>query len=268
MSYSIELSNLEDIQSFRTDNIKRKHEALTYKYKNASSEVTVIIAASCNDGVVIIGDRKVTFQTSDPKYEDKLRGDLAHVIIGYAGSQGVFDIFRRYVIGDAILSEQENPDNYRRNLIPTIADKLRLFNTQFTKINSDYEFHIVVGRHFPDRKTAELYKITPESQSYDPLPYCSLGLGQHVADMFCKDLRHSEITMKEFTKHAYLAIRFMEKYLPHLKVGTDPNDPDNAEPMIRHLPFDGQWDKEPKNEMQYFKDFTKERLEAFDQILR
>jgi len=49
--------------------------------------MTVIVGASCSDGIVIVGDRKFTYRNKSTKYGTKLFGDLRHVIIGFAGGE-------------------------------------------------------------------------------------------------------------------------------------------------------------------------------------
>lgn len=81
-----------------------------YDHKNKSSyseqphALTVVIGAVCQEGIVLIADKKIT-NTIGGKDENpgiKIYGDLGHILMGYTGAVKMFDIFRKYVVGDVI----------------------------------------------------------------------------------------------------------------------------------------------------------------------
>jgi len=58
--------------------------------------LTVVIGAKCSDGIAMIADKKLTdLSGGDPQFRNKIRGDLGHILMGYTGSEGMFDIFRK-----------------------------------------------------------------------------------------------------------------------------------------------------------------------------
>ena len=53
--------------------------------------------------IVLIADRKLTRKNGEITYREKIFGDLQHVLIGYTGDVQMFDIFRRYTVGDLMI---------------------------------------------------------------------------------------------------------------------------------------------------------------------
>src|SRR5207244_11135212 len=88
---------------------------------------------------------------------------------------------------------------------------------------------------------------------HDALPIC----GSTIADNICCGLDYNKITMKDFARHACLAIEFMDQYCPALGVGVEPE----RIPDIKYLYYDQEWDKEPA------KDRKSTRLNSSHQII-
>jgi 20S proteasome alpha/beta subunit len=64
---------------------------------NEECEMTLLIGARCVDGVVLIGDRKVTQTLSSGihyVYDDKITGEIDGILTGFAGDGGAFEVFR------------------------------------------------------------------------------------------------------------------------------------------------------------------------------
>ena len=82
---------------FRFDNFP-SFKIFPYNKRPIKNEpMTLIIGAKCNNGVVIIADRKITHIYSNNSieydYGNKLFGILSHIIIGSSGNTGMFDLF-------------------------------------------------------------------------------------------------------------------------------------------------------------------------------
>jgi 20S proteasome alpha/beta subunit len=81
--------------------------------------LTLILGARCIDGVVIVGDSKITdVMGTLLRYEPKYAGALRNVLFGYSGVVHMFKVFERYVVGDvAILLDSKDkytPENLLR----------------------------------------------------------------------------------------------------------------------------------------------------------
>ena len=77
-----------------------------YVSLNEAPLVTVIIGAKCKDGVVLVTDKKLTdiFDRIPPEFTNKLSGDIRHFLMGYTGLHEIFDIFRKAIVGDWVLT--------------------------------------------------------------------------------------------------------------------------------------------------------------------
>jgi len=96
------------------------------------------------------------------------------------------------------------------------------------------------------------------------MTYVAIGSGKKVADRFCQSLPVSKITMKEFVKHAYFSIMYMDQYCEGLGVGVETD----GVPLIRYLDYSKEWDDEPpKEDKEYFKKYSDERLNEIKQTL-
>jgi hypothetical protein len=87
--------------------------------------------------------------------------------------------------------------------------------------------------------------------------YVSIGSGKKTADMFLEKVRTDEIAMNDFAKHAYLAIMYMNQFLPDIRVGVEPN----AFPLVKYLDYDEIWDKEASEQgINEFRMYSEEKL--------
>ena len=107
--------------------------------------LTVIIGAKCSDGIALIADRKVSAVSGRVlRFEEKIRGDLAHILIGYAGGVSMFDVFRKYIVGDVIIRRSENAYT-SENIIVESANSVKRFNTLIP--DEDSRFEVLMVKH-------------------------------------------------------------------------------------------------------------------------
>lgn len=217
--------------------------------------MTVIIGAKCSDGIVLIADRKLTMKNGEPQYREKIFGDL-HVLIGYCGDVQMFDIFRRYTVGDIMIERDTHKRYNLENLLSKISGSIKLFNG----LVDCRPFKVLMVSH--QEKPLELYHIDDGGNSNKVLNgYMAIGSGKEIADMFCGTLDHNNIRMREFIKHAYTAVIFMNTYCPALGVGVE----HDRIPDIKYLYYDQEWDKEPARDtpkdIEDCKNYANEKLE-------
>jgi 20S proteasome alpha/beta subunit len=242
------VSSLEyDFINFDFPSVENERRQNIYPCLIDQQVLTVIIGAKCLDGIVLIADRKLTRKNGKSEYRAKIFGDLEHVLIGYTGDAQIFDIFRRYTVGDVMIERDESKRSTLDNLLSKVSDSIKLFN------------ELVDCRPFKVD-----YHVDDSGNSNKVLSgYIAIGSGKDMADMFCGRLDHFNIKMKEFIKHAYLAIMFMNNYCPTLGVGVE----SGGIPDIKYLYYDKEWDKEPAKDspqdIQDCKNYTNEKLEQF-----
>jgi 20S proteasome alpha/beta subunit len=180
-------------------------------------------------------------------------GDLGHILKGYAGRNMSFDIFRKYIVGDTVLSERGHDPYTFDNVISRSATLVGRFN-EIVK-SKEYFFEILVVLH--QGSSSKLYYIELNGHSYE-VTYKAIGSGEQVADSFCSGIEHTKATMKDFAKCAYRAIEYMNRECPDLGVGLEPE----GVPMIRYMNYNETWNKEPTvADMSEFKKFAQDQLD-------
>lgn len=221
--------------------------------------LTVVIGAVCSDGIAMIADKKLTdLSGGDPKFRDKIRGDLGHILMGYTGLECMFDIFRKSVVGDVHLMFPTNPYTFD-NIMDMSRSPLELLN----RISSTpiFSLELLIAKH--QKKASELYHFGLNG-NYKAVDYIAIGSGKDTADMFCKSLPFKKMTMKDFVDEAYFAISYMEQYCPGLGVGIGPD----GVPSIKYLDYEQEWDKEPEIvDVTGFETYANARLEQVKKAL-
>jgi 20S proteasome alpha/beta subunit len=219
--------------------------------------LTVNIGAKCSDGIALIADRKYTNIILGKKnFDSKVFGDIAHFLTLFTGQYKAFDIFRKYVVGDMMINQNDNDiaKHYTfNNIIPKFADLVKKFNESIDKLGPKFELLTALHQY----KQSGLYYINTKGESEKVTDYKAIGNGGKTADIFCETLQHNEITMKDFIKQAYLAIMFMDKYCPGLGVGVEAD----GIPNIKYLYYNKEWDLEPTpQDIEWYKEYVHDRL--------
>lgn len=203
--------------------------------------LTVVIGARCSDGIALITDAKLTkivgASTLKRKYGRKLFGDLAHLLFGYAGSEEVFDFFRKYIIGDIELNRDTSECYTIDNIITKIARVVEVINRRLGNSLIGDQFAIVIAQHRGEN--SKLYYINKRGKIKD-LEYKIIGSGATTANDFCRKPYREKTSMKQFTKTAFCSIMYLDR-LPNSTVGVIPD----GIPMMRYLRFNRVWDKPP-----------------------
>lgn len=228
--------------------------------------LTVIIGAKCSDGIVLVADTKFTDITGgQTKHARKIFGDLAHFLVAYSGTENAFDIFRKYIVGDVIIPDDNNEPYTKKpytymNIVANSTALVKHFNTVIN--NPEFSFSMLVAAH--NYENSNLYYVSANGETYK-LDYQAIGSGQDCADMFCKSIQSKETKMHDFAKRACVAIEYMNQCRPDLYVGLE----SNGMPMIRFLDYHKEWDEEPTpDQMREFKEYTADKMTDFDKSLK
>jgi hypothetical protein len=100
----------------------------------------------------------------------EIYGDLAHVLIGYAGRVSMFDIFRKYIVGDVVIRRSKDPYN-SDNLIDEYAKSVKRFNDLIHE--EDWMFEVLLVKH--QWGNSKLYHIDIEGKAKEVKSYKSIG---------------------------------------------------------------------------------------------
>ena len=109
-------------------------------------KLTLILGARCIDGVVIVGDSKITdVMGTLLRYEPKYAGALCNVLFGYSGVVHMFKVFERYVVGDVVILRDSKDKYTPENLLEKISDAMHvLFEA---RSNQYFDLRVMVKRH-------------------------------------------------------------------------------------------------------------------------
>jgi 20S proteasome alpha/beta subunit len=173
--------------------------------------------------------------------------------MGYTGLRERFNIFRNAIVGDWLLKLNTDPYNFD-NYIPRCCDMIKALNGIARA--SSYSLQVLIGKH--QFKNTQLYFIDDKGKENKINSYIAIGSGKADADLICKNLEHNIMTMKEFAKHAYFAIMYMDKYHPGLGVGVEPD----GVPRVMYLHYDKENDEDARPEdINEYKQYTNKKLE-------
>lgn len=148
------------------------------------------------------------------------------------------------------------------NLLSKVSNSIKTFN----ELIDCKPFKVLMVSH--RQRPLELYYIDEHGISNKVFNYMSIGTGKEIANMLCGDLDHINMEMKEFIKHAYLAIMYMDRYCSGLGVGVEPE----SNPDIKYIGYNDEWDidpaeKRPQDIMQC-KNYTDAKLEEVKQAFQ
>lgn len=255
------MSSVEDVEYLDILSFKSNDTSI-YHPTSETPILTVCIGAKCSDGFVLIADRKLTdLYGGQPRVDKKIFGDLSHILTAYAGNVVTFDMFRKYMVGDVIISERMG-DPYK------FDDFIRKTSTaveRFNKVKGGL-FEVLIERHQRDQSDLHWINFKGSVQKVD---YKAIGSGEEMANKFCAKIQYDRtMTMKEFTKRAYLAIMYMDKYCLGLGVGVEAN----GIPDIKYLDKNEEWDVEPvkdrPEDIEECKKYANQKLEEFGEAFQ
>jgi 20S proteasome alpha/beta subunit len=134
-------------------------------------------------------------QNYKPDFRDKIFGDIKHYLIGYTGDVNLFDIFRRYTVGD-IMIERDTDKRYQvDNLLMKVSETIKRFSALRCT-----PFKVLIAAHRGNASV--LYHIDTDGRSNEIIEYKSIGSGSIIADKFCSSPERDRITMRDFAKYA------------------------------------------------------------------
>jgi 20S proteasome alpha/beta subunit len=225
--------------------------------------MTLILGARCTDGVVISGDRKIVdLATRDLiRYSTKLFGALRNVIFGYAGSEDMFRVFLRYIVGDLVIL-RDDPDRYtNNNLFQKLSNTMHILRK--IRNRQDFALEIMVARQFPNDGQSDLYFLNSFG-NYDRITeWRVIGQGEVIARPLVQNNWNTDMEMKEFAELSYCIIKYIEEKKLNDSVGTG-----HDEPSIKYLEDTGDLDTEPfDNELKGFKQACSRYAKRFGDIL-
>ena len=198
---SLEEIEFMDIQSMRCPPAEYDHRNKS-SYSEQPHALTVVIVAVCQEGIVLLADKKITNTVGGKDENDRIKiyGDLGHILIVYTGAVRLFDIFRKHVVGD-VLTTRNHVERYKyTNVVETMSNLIKEFNLSIGRQHSLFE--TLIAKHM--REDSELYHVDVNGKA-TKLDYKAIGIGKDIADVFCKKLiLNGRPKIKEFVSFFFL----------------------------------------------------------------
>lgn len=235
------------------------------RYLIERKDMTFILGSKCSDGVVLIGDRKIT--TADGSYEgygDKIFQNIDGVVWGAAGALNYFNSFKERV---RVEIEDRGGAIPARHFLPLIekvhGQLIQTFQGYF--IN---RFQILIA----PRTGADTALYLVEGIGGHSLieKYQAIGSGSPYGELFLKKLWKPEWGMKQVAELGCFIIQMIEKFHLDASVGVGDGHPqvwflpNNPQPVGSTYGTDLSIRPANESELNMMAQTAKEKVDRFD----
>jgi len=220
-------------------------------------------AAVCTDGVVIIEDTALTRMDTFEliRHDEKLRGVIRNVIFGYSGSENMYDIFVKYVVGELVMLRD---DVQHYNSVNMISKFSRIMNL-LRGINSSFNLKILIARQFPGNWNSDVFILQENGVADSISTWRSIGNADLAAEPLVREFwsKKKTVRMRDFAKLCHCIIKFIENEELAVGVGVGSNNP-----SIRYLKHGAEIDGSPQSdEFDSFNDCYESNSQNFKIVL-
>jgi 20S proteasome alpha/beta subunit len=213
-------------------------------------DLTYIFGSKCIDGVVLVGDRKISGGT-DVLYEDKIFMDIPPIVVGSSGVYALFEKFRTKVNRYIEMHKSGPVDEF----ITAIEKYTRELNEAYRDVlETRWSFDALLA--MVTSKGAFLQYILPQGLAEPVRRYKAIGHGEPYGSLFLKKLWNERMTMNEAAELGYLVVRYIER-----------NELDNSvgvgleKPQVWFIPNTGQPKEQSGDLLDGFEERSLKRLE-------
>lgn len=176
------------------------------RYLMERKDMTFILGAKCPDGVVMVGDRRVTAADGSAReLRDKIFFDVDNVVWGAAGVLNYFESFKERVRVAIIDRGGQIPARHFLPLVEDVHGKLiQTYGPYF--IN---QFQILIAPR--SGAITELYAVEGVGGHSTVTEYRTIGSGSPYAELFLKKLWKRNMGMKQAAELGYFVIKLIER---------------------------------------------------------
>lgn len=167
--------------------------------------MTLILGSKCIDGIVLIGDKKMTRTSGSSTYEDKLFQDVPNVVLGASGVVGLYDKFRTEIF--SIL--QQNPNMKPSEFISESERLVFELNRKYVERTRGGTIELLVANG--KLLTGELQYVSPNGVGEVVRRYQMIGSGEPYAEFFLKKLWRQNMTMREVAILGWAILKIIEE---------------------------------------------------------
>jgi 20S proteasome alpha/beta subunit len=206
----------------------QKEDILNIRPINKRPLMTLILGSRCKDGTVLVADRKITIGNGeDFDYDDKLFGEIRHVVYGSAGMTTMFELFRGHVMN--YVNANPGEITYQNATVRLAQFAYEIFKKY--DFRRDFYFEVLVAIQ-PRDKPSILNLISGYGQPHKVKDYHIIGSGAPYAKVFLKKCLNdvTKMSMEQIAQVGYFVIKYIENFRLNYTVG--------GEPMIWFIPDD------------------------------
>ncbi len=194
-----------------------------YRLKKAE-DLTYILGARCKDGVVLVADRVVS-RGSKYTYEDKLTRPFNDIVMGSAGTSGLFDQFLKRLDISVSKKKLKTIQDFLDEVSLQVSDVFE-FNRKIIK-NEDEKrglyLEVLVGVQYSDGRKSELWHIYPNGYKELERKYTVIGQGENYGDLFVKTCWKESLNMFNIANLGCFIIRLIDHRRLDTSVGGKPH---------------------------------------------
>jgi len=167
---------------------------------------TLVIAAKCKDGVVMIADRRM-IRGTEHSHEKKINA-FYKVSVAFAGLTGLRDKFLETVEGVLRAARAVNLSE----AIIGVEDTMALISDRYkTRLGRDAQIvALLAGLEHLSSGEAKLYHILGNGYA-EKIDFLCIGHGAPYATSIAQDLYHTSLTMEAMAEIAIFIINWVEK---------------------------------------------------------
>lgn len=187
--------------------------------------MTYILGARCKDGVVLVGDTKVTVGGgTDFQYGKKIVQPLGNIIMGSAGASGLYKTFQDRII-TALIKIEKNDSEYARqhnvrkySSISTEEEFYTLISQVIRQMHLDFnEDRYLISNNLMILCASRIGKPEAQITAFTgigiPEPvneYMVIGHGEPYGSVFFKKIWKKEMTMEQTARLGVFVIKYVQ----------------------------------------------------------
>lgn len=209
--------------------------------------MTLTFGSVCNDGVVLISDKKVTYDNGNYEYDLKLYPINDYCIIGYAGNRGAFNTYKNKI--ELLIGSSYN--NKPKNLLDLL---IKEFASNYTYKS----FDILLGMSNFENSKSVLITLYHDG-GFENKNHYEIGSGSHHSLLFLNQNWNPNLNMIQVSTMGYFIIRYIEHFRLQNDVGLN-----GGYPSIWFIPNNGMPYQAEKSFLEETKSKVEDRITSFE----
>jgi 20S proteasome alpha/beta subunit len=190
-------------------------------FRLVKNDMTYILGAKCSDGVVLVGDTKITVdEGTNYEFGRKLFKPFTSVVMGASGASGLYASFQNRMI--VTVREQENQHinlNDHERLKTLAENVIREMHRVYERDRNFLIYNLNVLMGIRVQAEPELVNFTGLGLPEPVNSFKVIGHGEPYGALFVKKMWNPTMTMEQTAKLALFIIKLIQDTLIDVSVG-------------------------------------------------